>query len=35
MKALDKGPFLLYLCIDILINQSVNPQAGTGSPIGV
>ena len=35
MKALDKWPFLLYLCIDILINQSVNPQAGTGSPVGV
>ena len=26
MKALDKGPFILYLCIDILIDQSVNPQ---------
>ena len=30
MKALDKGPFILYLCIDILIDQSVNPQVERG-----
>ena len=30
MKALDKGPFILYLCIDILIDQSVNPQVEWG-----
>ena len=34
-QGLDKGYFMLYLCIDILIDQSVNPQAGTGSPVGV
>ena len=30
MKALDKGPFILCLCIDILIDQSVNPQVEWG-----
>ena len=29
-QGLDKGCFMLYLCIDILIDQSVNPQVEWG-----